>query len=215
MGGGGVGGNATPTGPGAARGRQEGRGPISPSGWCQSSPQRSLDPPTRRTDSAPDRRTRAGAGGRPSSWVGSRGRASRLDAPGPPRAARAHSRLSHGQVSARVGRGGGSAAREQTGRSLGPAAGDPEPLSECFVTRCRAQRRARARCGTTADLLGGGAECAGGLCATHFAAADSWAPQGKTATLFRSRTPPLASALLLSLFPQETRLLFQRTRPER
>lgn len=40
-GGGGAGGNATPAGTGAARGRQEGRGPISPSGWCQSPPQRS------------------------------------------------------------------------------------------------------------------------------------------------------------------------------
>lgn len=41
LGGGEAGGNATPAGPGAARGRQEGRGPISPSGWCRSAPQRS------------------------------------------------------------------------------------------------------------------------------------------------------------------------------
>lgn len=121
MGGGRVGGNATPAGPGAARGRREGREPIPLSEWCQSAPLGSLDPRTRRTDSTPDRRTRAGAGRRPSSWVRWWGRASRLDAPGPPRAARAGSRLSHQPISARVGRGGESAAAGRSdARRLGP-----------------------------------------------------------------------------------------------
>lgn len=72
--------------------------------------------------------------------------------------ARADTRLSHGRVSARVARGGGSAASERTGRSAGPAAGDPVALADCFVTRCSAQRRARARCGATAEWLPGGGE---------------------------------------------------------
>lgn len=71
-----------PWGQARRAGGRKGGGRFPPRGWCQSSPQRSLDPPTRRPDRAPDRRTRAGAGGRPSAWGGWQGRASRLDAPG-------------------------------------------------------------------------------------------------------------------------------------
>lgn len=146
-------------------------------------------------------------------------RASRLDAPGPPRAARADARLSHGPGSARVGRGGGSTAGWQTGRSAGlglrwPGGSRRPWLPERFVTRCGTQRRARARCGATADLLrGGGAErSAGGPCAVDFSAADSWAPQGKKLQPPSDPTPHPSSRRFCSLFPWETWLLFQRAR---
>lgn len=74
------GGNATPAGPGA---REAGRaGADSPSERCPSAPLRSRHRRTRRTDGTPARRTRAGAGRRPSSWGGWGGRASRRAAPG-------------------------------------------------------------------------------------------------------------------------------------
>lgn len=92
--------------------------------------------------------------------VGSPGRSSRLDAPGPPRAARADARLSHGPGSARVGRGGGNAggkgrrehgrredgafgwARPQVTRRLSPP---PAPTALCDQMRSPAEGASQMR----------------------------------------------------------------------
>lgn len=113
-----------PAGPGAARGRQEGRGPISPSGCCQSPPQRSLDLWRRWTDLARDGRTRAGAGGRePESVLLAVLPPGRVRA-APGRARRCPAESLAGQRAGGKGRRE-SAAGGRTSARLGPAAGDP------------------------------------------------------------------------------------------
>lgn len=132
VGGGRVGGNATPAGPGEARGQQEGREPISPFGWCQSAPQRSLDPRRgRRTASQTDEHVLGRAEGRaPGAGRGAVPRAGRSRAAAG-RARRYPAESPAGQRT--VARGGGSAAagrpdagraRPQVTRGSRPVLGD-------------------------------------------------------------------------------------------